>query len=595
MCQLLGMNCATPTDFTFSFKGLCLRGGCTDKHEHGWGLAVYENRGLRTFHDPLPAAESKIAKFLSTHPLKTLNMMAHIRYATQGDVSLENVHPFSRELWGINWSFVHNGDIPKYTINSIKSCVNMAGDKCDDERIERRRPHWLGRTPYNPRNVIYHPVGDTDSEAVFCAILNGLRSEYVELPTLPVLYETIQRFCAEIVSGMEDSTILNFLLGCGQYTQFAYSWPGSRPGSSVWNGLYYTIRRPPFNNTQLTDIDYSVDFDRVTTPNDRVAVIATKPLTVNEEWNEFKRGQLLMFDNGWAYSELYDCYEVEQRGHGLCSNAVPKMIDEHNGMDSNKVEIDGRISTRLQKYDTPTTLRALVDEVVSANNDDAHGETKQELCWATKGVDLGCGSGCAGLAFRSCIQHLTGVDISPEMVDRAKERGCYERLLIGDIECVLAKKNLEQNEEKDEPIVSPTLDQNLYDLIFACNVFAFVRDMRGVFQSVKRSLKSRNGIFAFSIEFIDLVKDTTTTATERLNNGIEKEDRYRCEDKRYVLQSCARYAHNRKYIESLFEEFGFETKVVKASNIRKHEGIVVQGTLMVLTMPAVSSTKICVE
>ena len=33
------------------------------------------------------------------------NMMAHIRYATQGEVSLENVHPFSRELWGIQWTF----------------------------------------------------------------------------------------------------------------------------------------------------------------------------------------------------------------------------------------------------------------------------------------------------------------------------------------------------------------------------------------------------------------------------------------------------------------------------------------------------------
>ena len=75
---------------------------------------------------------------------------------------------------------------------------------------------------------------------------------------------------------------------------------------------------------RLADVDYSVDFSKVTTPSDRVAVIATAPLTVDEEWNEFKRGQLLMFDNGWGYSELHDCHEVEQQGRGLSSKAMPK-------------------------------------------------------------------------------------------------------------------------------------------------------------------------------------------------------------------------------------------------------------------------------
>jgi hypothetical protein len=47
-CQLLGMNCRNPTDFSFSFKGFSLRGGSTDIHCHGWGLGTcyyigYEN------------------------------------------------------------------------------------------------------------------------------------------------------------------------------------------------------------------------------------------------------------------------------------------------------------------------------------------------------------------------------------------------------------------------------------------------------------------------------------------------------------------------------------------------------------------------
>ena len=78
-------------------------------------MAIYEGHGLRTFLDPLPAAESKVAAFVESYPIQTLNMMAHIRYATQGAVSLENVHPFQRELWGIHWSFAHNGEVPKFT------------------------------------------------------------------------------------------------------------------------------------------------------------------------------------------------------------------------------------------------------------------------------------------------------------------------------------------------------------------------------------------------------------------------------------------------------------------------------------------------
>jgi glutamine amidotransferase len=98
------MNCATPTDFTFSFKGFCLRGGATDVHGHGWGIAFYEGRGLRVFHDPEAASVSPIAELVSNYPLRTLNMMAHIRYATQGEVCLENVHPFQREM--VNTFFI---------------------------------------------------------------------------------------------------------------------------------------------------------------------------------------------------------------------------------------------------------------------------------------------------------------------------------------------------------------------------------------------------------------------------------------------------------------------------------------------------------
>mmetsp|Transcript_23163 Transcript_23163/g.46148 ORF Transcript_23163/g.46148 Transcript_23163/m.46148 type:complete len:118 (+) Transcript_23163:159-512(+) len=98
MCQIFGMNARTPTDFQFSFKGFTQRGGLTDVHADGWGLACYKGRGLMCFHDPTPSCTSPIATMLCDLPIKTHNIIAHIRYATVGEGTLENVHPFTREL-----------------------------------------------------------------------------------------------------------------------------------------------------------------------------------------------------------------------------------------------------------------------------------------------------------------------------------------------------------------------------------------------------------------------------------------------------------------------------------------------------------------
>jgi hypothetical protein len=97
LCQLLGMNCATPTEFGWSWPDFCRRGGDTDVHADGWGLAYYHGPGVRLFHDLEAASTSALAKFLGQQPIRTRNMLAHIRYATSGTVDLCNVHPFQRE------------------------------------------------------------------------------------------------------------------------------------------------------------------------------------------------------------------------------------------------------------------------------------------------------------------------------------------------------------------------------------------------------------------------------------------------------------------------------------------------------------------
>lgn len=51
MCQLLGMNCNTPTDIVFSFEGFRRRTGLTDCHCDGFGIAFFEGKGIRVFRD----------------------------------------------------------------------------------------------------------------------------------------------------------------------------------------------------------------------------------------------------------------------------------------------------------------------------------------------------------------------------------------------------------------------------------------------------------------------------------------------------------------------------------------------------------------
>ena len=52
MCQLLGMNCNVPTDIVFSLTGFQQRGGATDEHADGWGIAFFEGKGYRVVSRP---------------------------------------------------------------------------------------------------------------------------------------------------------------------------------------------------------------------------------------------------------------------------------------------------------------------------------------------------------------------------------------------------------------------------------------------------------------------------------------------------------------------------------------------------------------
>ena len=73
-------------------------------------------------------------------------------------------------------------------------------------------------------------------------------------------------------------------------------------GEALWahatTHLCYIERRHPFAQAHLSDEDLTVDFARETTPQDRVAIIVTAPLTKNETWTSIQSGELKVFVQG---------------------------------------------------------------------------------------------------------------------------------------------------------------------------------------------------------------------------------------------------------------------------------------------------------
>jgi predicted glutamine amidotransferase len=191
-----------------------------------------------------------VAELIRRYPIRSRNVISHIRKATQGEVNLQNCHPFVRELWGRYWVFAHNGDLKDF------------------------RPRLHGS---------FHPVGNTDSEHAFCWLMQELSKSHADVPSIDELTLTLK----ELAPRAAKHGTFNFMLSNGQ---------------ALWahasTHLCSVERQHPFATAQLADEDLAVDFAEHTTPQDRVAVVVTTPLTTNEAWSAFAPGELRVFVEG---------------------------------------------------------------------------------------------------------------------------------------------------------------------------------------------------------------------------------------------------------------------------------------------------------
>jgi predicted TPR repeat methyltransferase len=126
-------------------------------------------------------------------------------------------------------------------------------------------------------------------------------------------------------------------------------------------------------------------------------------------------------------------------------------------------------------YRAPALLRKAVDTACAAQGRRVRFDTM---------LDLGCGTGLSGAAFRDCVGQLTGVDLSPGMIAVAEQKKIYDRLEAFDIERFLATE-----------IAAP----RTYSLVVAADVFVYLADLTGVCAAVARVMTNR-ALFAFTVE-----------------------------------------------------------------------------------------------
>jgi len=153
-------------------------------------------------------------------------------------------------------------------------------------------------------------------------------------------------------------------------------------------------------------------------------------------------------------------------------------------------------------------------------------------------IDLGCGTGLCGILLKPFSRCLIGVDLSPNMLEKARQREVYDQLACGDI----------------VEFLQPTID--CYDLAVAADVLVYIGDLAPIFQALQCALRN-GGVFAFSVEDHD-------------GDG-------------FVLRASHRFAHSAAYLKSTASDFGFRIEAMDRQVLRYDDGVAINGRLVLTT------------
>jgi predicted TPR repeat methyltransferase len=159
----------------------------------------------------------------------------------------------------------------------------------------------------------------------------------------------------------------------------------------------------------------------------------------------------------------------------------------------------------------------------------------------TRAIDLGCGTGLVGVALAGAGAEITGVDLSPRMLEIAAGRGAYARLERGEIVEVLSR-----------------IPAGSVHAVLAADVFIYVGNLEAVFTEVARVL-APGGLFAMSVEGLD--------------------------DGSYQLQPTGRYAQSASYLRTLAAQTALQERSIERARIRREGRAHVEGWIALFARP----------
>lgn len=262
MCELLALSSSRPARLTFSLQRLASHGNLRGGSPDGWGVAFYSGHDVALFREPAPAASSSLVQFLEAQGPRTPLAISHIRHATRGAVTLANTQPFARELGGRTHVFAHNGDLP-----GIWDNLALALDSD-------------------------YPVGETDSEQAFCALLSRLRELWRGggLPSLEDRFSLVRDFAAEL-RALGPANFLyadgDVLFAHGHRRKHLPGRPDDAPG--LWLLQRYCA------DTDI--VSKPVDVVSVEGGGQFVAMLASVPLT-EDAWRPLGNGETVVVRDG---------------------------------------------------------------------------------------------------------------------------------------------------------------------------------------------------------------------------------------------------------------------------------------------------------
>ena len=267
MCELLAIASRFPTTVRLSFDELARHGGDTGPHADGWGIAMLDERDALLVREPEPAARSAWVRFLEERAPRAAITVAHVRKATRGVRKLSNTQPFTRELGGRTHVFAHNG--------------TLAGVECDPRFRVRR----------------FHPIGDTDSEHAFCALLERL-APLGDGGDLPLEAERVARLRA-FAADLRSLGPANFVYSDGDLL-FAHAHRRTQADGVVRApGMHFLCRTCSASSDAVPLVGVDVD----PAARQEVAIVASVPLS-GERWEPLGEGESVVLRAGRVVARL---------------------------------------------------------------------------------------------------------------------------------------------------------------------------------------------------------------------------------------------------------------------------------------------------